>query len=352
MGVIMSGFGIANANSWDIHWSVELSHCHHEVSWRSLGDILLTNQESKSGRSTSRFPYSIFRNLVELFGFLLLNLLAFRYMYPFLKIEPFALPVPILISLRSTYSFVGGALDFIQVALSKPLLPIISFAVIFIVGAVFGRLLCGWLCPMGFIQDLILKTKGRQTRVSDRKHESLLKLKIILLCAVLFISVSLAISLYRDPETSYKDALGPFAGGLVLPIEPETTLFSYFPRLVQTGTESGLLNFTTPTSPGYMMAFGFTLLAIFLAGAYITPWFWCRYVCPTGALMGLFMKFSFLGLKRDPSKCKKCGECVNACPMQIRILDLPWEKFNDPECTLCLECVGACSSGALTTKFP
>ncbi|MEO0249720.1 MAG: 4Fe-4S binding protein [candidate division WOR-3 bacterium] len=78
----------------------------------------------------------------------------------------------------------------------------------------------------------------------------------------------------------------------------------------------------------------------------------CVLACPTGALMSILMRFSFLGMKRDPSKCTKCGECVEACPMQVRILDLSWEKFNDPECTLCMECVEACPTGALTPKFP
>jgi len=69
--------------------------------------------------------------------------------------------------------------------------------------------------------------------------------------------------------------------------------------------------------------------------------------------MGIFSRFSFLGMKRDPVRCtKKCPECIRACPMQVRILELPWEKFNDQECILCLDCVEACPNGALGLKFP
>jgi polyferredoxin len=207
---------------------------------------------------------------------------------------------------------------------------------------------------MGFIQDLILKIKGVTTKVSLRRHVSLIKVKYFVLFLIVFFSSTLALSLFLQTGSGYKDALGPFAEGILLRISPETTLFSTIPRLVQAGAESGLLNFTDLTSSGYIVSLGFVLLGIFFVGAYMVPWFWCRYVCPTGALMAIPMRFSFLGLKRDPSKCTKCGDCVDICPMQIRILDLPWEKFNDPECTLCMECVGAfgaCSSGALSTKM-
>jgi ferredoxin len=179
----------------------------------------------------------------------------------------------------------------------------------------------------------------------------LIKVKYFVLFLIVFFSSTLALSLFLQAGSRYEEALGPFAEGILLPIAPETTLFSTIPRLVQAGMESGLLNFTSLTSSGYIVSLGFVLLAIFFVGAYMVPWFWCRYVCPTGALMAIPMRFSFLGLRRDPSKCTKCGDCVNICPMQVRILDLPWEKFNDPECTLCLECVGACLSGALSTKM-
>ncbi len=68
--------------------------------------------------------------------------------------------------------------------------------------------------------------------------------------------------------------------------------------------------------------------------------------------MAIFQRYSFAGIKRDPVKCMKCPHCEVLCPMQISILDLPWEKFNDPECILCMECVDACPHGSLSLKFP
>jgi polyferredoxin len=68
--------------------------------------------------------------------------------------------------------------------------------------------------------------------------------------------------------------------------------------------------------------------------------------------MAVFQKYSYAGIKRDPVKCQKCPHCEIRCPMQINILDLPWEKFNDPECIMCMECVDACPHGSLGLKFP
>jgi len=70
--------------------------------------------------------------------------------------------------------------------------------------------------------------------------------------------------------------------------------------------------------------------------------------------MAVLNRFSFLGLRRDLHKCPKgeCRLCVEACPMRVRILDLPWEKFSDPECIYCLKCADACPNKAIKLKYP
>jgi len=70
--------------------------------------------------------------------------------------------------------------------------------------------------------------------------------------------------------------------------------------------------------------------------------------------MAIMNKFSFLGLRRDLVKCSKseCRLCVEACPMNVRILDLPWEKFSDMECIYCMKCVDVCPNKAIKLKYP
>jgi len=95
------------------------------------------------------------------------------------------------------------------------------------------------------------------------------------------------------------------------------------------------------------------MMGVVVLGVYI-PRSWCQYLCPHGAALAFLNRFSFLGLKRDPVKCAKvgCRACVDVCPMKVRILELPWEKFTDPECIYCLKCVSACTTKAIRPKFP
>jgi len=99
--------------------------------------------------------------------------------------------------------------------------------------------------------------------------------------------------------------------------------------------------------------FRFAIMVLVLAMGVYVQRSWCRYLCPEGAFLALLNRFSFLGLKRDPLKCirAECRACVEVCPMKVRILELPWKKFTDPECIYCLKCVSACQTKALRPKF-
>jgi len=92
---------------------------------------------------------------------------------------------------------------------------------------------------------------------------------------------------------------------------------------------------------------------VLVLAAYV-PRGWCKYFCPHGAILAFLNRFSFLGLTRDPVKCTKagCSDCVQACPMNVPILELPWEKFTHPECIYCLKCVDACTTKAIKPKIP
>ena len=199
---------------------------------------------------------------------------------------------------------------------------------------------------MGFIQELITNIRGCGINISLTTHQFGIKIKYFILVITLAISVSLAVSYDSPIGYSYREALGAFAEGPFLVISPDGTLFGTIPNLLQR-----LVSQEIPDLIMLLIA-KFLFLGVFFAGAFYIPWFFCRYLCPLGALMGIFSRFSLLGMKRSPIRCVKCPFCIRKCPMQVRILDLPWEKFNDPECILCQECVEACPNGALSPKFP
>lgn len=309
-----------------------------------------------------KFKWTLPRFIVQLLSLLAVNALAFTLIYPYLDLRAVPFGLPILASINSPSTAVYSSLDLLQLELSQPEFPWIVLGAIFLIGAVVGRAFCGWVCPIGFIQDIITTLKGRLDFISPRAHKSGRKFKYLVLFSTLLISGTLGLALYLGVGSDYKAALGPFASGPFIAISPDGTLFATVPTLIKMARENfadfiahpptlqdiwGQLNQIPP-----LLALRVVILVGFFAAAWKVPRFWCRYACPTGALMAVFQKYSLAGIKRDPVKCTKCPHCEVRCPMQINILDLPWEKFNDPECIMCMECVDACPHGSLSPKFP
>ncbi|UCE44281.1 MAG: 4Fe-4S binding protein [Candidatus Bathyarchaeota archaeon] len=284
------------------------------------------------------------RKIIQLLSFVLVSATIFG-------VGPWEVLLPIAYSLGTPHKTVGDAFTVLQRVLYEqafPWLPIASFVLI---AVVLGRSLCGWVCPFGFIQDLMAYVKKKPTEFSLRTHQSMLNVKYFILGVTLFVSVTLAVSLAMGVGQSYEAAIGIFAPAPFNALSPSDTLFAILPRIVLkvwfgVAVEGVLL------SP--LLWARFVILGVFLVLAAYVPRSWCRYACPHGALLAILNRFSFLGLKRDPVKCTKngCRICVEVCPMKIRILELPWEKFTDPECIYCLKCVDECKTRAIRPKFP
>jgi polyferredoxin len=186
---------------------------------------------------------------------------------------------------------------------------------------------CGWLCPFGFIQDMIssfsafvqkrvpavrktvkiLKTRGARLAVLDR-YLRFLKYGV-LAWAVLGAAVY-GFMVFRDVD--------PWAGLWNL-LELSLTL-------------------------------GTIVLAIVLIASLFVERPWCRYACPLGAATGLVSKLSPFYLKREAEACKACAICTTACPMGLPVHTATTIKSVD--CIGCLECVDVCPrEGALELKF-
>ncbi|HUK28305.1 MAG TPA: 4Fe-4S binding protein [Candidatus Acidoferrales bacterium] len=308
-----------------------------------------------------KFKWTLPRMLVQLISLVAVNALVLTQLFPNMKIQPIPFGLPILASVNSHFSAIYSSFDLMQLELAQPEFPFIVVGTVLLIGAVVGRAFCGWVCPIGFIQDMITTLKGRLDFVSPRTQKGSIRIKYVLLFATLLISASLAIALATGAGSDFKAALGILATGPFIVFSPDATLFGTVPALIgmardglsaflaKPPTMQEVYNWITTIPP--LLAFRVLILAAFFGAAWKVPRFFCRYICPTGALMAIFQKYSLSGMKRDPVKCTKCPHCEIKCPMQINILDLPWEKFNDPECIMCMECVDACPHGSLSPKF-
>lgn len=276
--------------------------------------------------------------------------------------------LPLLLPVMWTWglqqNIVGDAFTAIQLTASgwqqtPQIFPWLAIASFLIVGILIGKSLCGWVCPFGFIQDLVSYIKAKKAEASPKTHDNMKLLKYLVLGITLFITVTFSLAKLLKAHGSYERGLGIFAYAPFTAVSPAETLFAIIPKTIQNFSGAvvekpalevlaGILD-----APPLLWVQLFILIGVLISAAYV-PRVWCKYLCPHGAIMAILNRFSFIGLKRDPVKCVKgeCRECVKACPMQVRILEQPWEKFSDPECIYCLKCVDACPNKAIRLKYP
>jgi ferredoxin-type protein NapH len=183
-----------------------------------------------------------------------------------------------------------------------------------LVGTLGGRIACGWICPFGFIQELINKLTKKNLNIPA----VLRKLRYVSL-AVFVIILPLFMLDIRY--------LSPWFCKLLC---PAGTLTAGLPLLL---LDKGLRD-----AASVITVIKFSGLGIFMVLFLISRRAFCKTLCPLGAFWGLFNKISLYRLKRDSSKCIRCGTCEKVCPMNIKVMKEP----NVPDCVRCLECVKNC----------
>jgi len=316
---------------------------------------------ARLGRIKVRGYYWPVRTIVQLGFFVLFSGIGIMSLVPAFNGTRSWVVLPIVSSVKSQAQ-VTSTMDAITLFLENGLFPWLPIGIMLVVGAILGRFMCGWICPVGFLQDVITAVKGRVDSVEKRAHLYWIRLKYVLVVLAFLISGSLGLAVYYGVGNDYRTSLGPLADGLFVAITPDGTLFGTLPailagswRFLGTAQSSDLSIGNLSSWFGHISALTWlnvVVLVGFVYAAWRIPRFWCRYVCPVGAIMAVTQKNSLLGMHRDPIKCSECKECETACPMQIPILDLDWKKFNDSECILCMACIDACPAGALSPKFP
>lgn len=195
------------------------------------------------------------------------------------------------------------------------------FGILLLFGLTLGRTICAFLCPLGLIQELIHKIpvpklgKNRFTRV-------LSYLKYVIL-AVFVCGIELVYGAQQFPVPAFCKYICP-AGTLEGAI----------------GLLSNPVNAPKFALLNILFARKFVIMVvIFAACAFIYRAF-CRFLCPLGAIYGLFDRVALLGIKVNPAQCTHCGRCVARCKMDIR-------RVGDHECIHCGECLSACPTGAI-----
>lgn len=231
------------------------------------------------------------------------------------------------------------------------LLMIAILGILFLICIIIGRALCAWACPIGFIQDLITKARSalkvNPKEVSQKAHNKMVIVKYAFLFGVILLSISMGAALLADQATGeiYKSYFPGMAQSAPVCIGCPAPILRYIIIDISINSKPNLADWTS-----WLQIF---IFGVFIVGAVATPRFWCRYLCPMGALSSCFNKTCLLSIKKDYEKCTKCEYCVDVCPMRVRkIVDEKEDtRVVDTNCTYCMDCIKACPEKAITLEF-
>jgi polyferredoxin len=210
----------------------------------------------------------------------------------------------------------------------------------------FNKTWCGFVCPIGTIQDWITKLrrifKIRYSTYSEPIFQRLSKIKYILLALLILIPMAIGNSFFGLPKLGHDWGV-PFC--LICPGRTVLPLFS--------GDFSQLaVDFSSKTKMVFT-ALGMAVTGLFFAGSFVKTRFFCLF-CPMSAFQYIFSKAGLLRLIKDGEKCTRCGNCYRACDVGIRAIadDVDNKNIVKDDCMMCFKCIEVCpEEGCLKAKF-
>jgi polyferredoxin len=205
---------------------------------------------------------------------------------------------------------------------------------------ILGRVWCGWLCPIGFIQNLLLRIRKAlgipYKDVSPNTTMVLNQVGIVIIFLIAFLSFAVGVTFLGMNQFWSKSEL-PFES-----VAPPRAIWITIQQFV--GLESW--DAVIPLS-AIIMAAAFIVLSFKIRH------FWCR-ICPAGALMSIFNRSALVSIQKDGSKCTQCRVCLRACPMDIDEIYSEKDKDNvtNRTCIHCYRCIELCpEDGCLNVTF-
>ncbi|MBF0386918.1 MAG: 4Fe-4S binding protein [Candidatus Omnitrophica bacterium] len=178
------------------------------------------------------------------------------------------------------------------------------------IGVTVGSLACGWLCPFGFMQDLLYKIKSIKIHIPLKLAVS--RYLVLALLVVLFPLVT--------QETSFSKLC------------PMGTLQAAFPWVLWNPVIPVYGEPAVATSTlGFLFVIKVLIAVLFVGFFVFAKRPFCKLACPLGAIFGFFNRHSLLQLDVDPGKCRDCQKCREVCPVDINISD-------DPGSSVCVRC--------------
>ena len=216
----------------------------------------------------------------------------------------------------------GSLQNAVAASADRPAFYVVGLLMLF--GLLLGRVICGFLCPFGLLQELLYKLPTRKAGKSPlTRRLSRVKYGIL---AVLVLAVPAWFALRRVPLPAFCKVLcpaGTLEGAVLLLLHPA--------------------NAELRAMTGGLFLWKLLLMLLILSACVFVFRAFCRFLCPLGAIYSFFSRLALLGVRIDADRCTGCGACVKACPMDIR-------SVGDGECVHCGSCIDLCPAKAISFR--
>jgi ferredoxin-type protein NapH len=246
------------------------------------------------------------RRLAQIAAFIVSNL-------GFIRIFKTGFVCPFLYCYGCPFAVFGCPIGVIQNFVIYRQVPLFAIGSLGVYGMLLGRAFCGWACPFGALHDLLSYLRG------DKSFE----VRRFWFVKFIVLFVVLGAAWYA--------------------------MDTVFCKFCPSGSLFGAIFFRLRYPQSLTFSLPFTIhmftLALMIFLALLISRFWCRYLCPMGAIAGAFNKVSIVGISLDEKKCKKCNVCLEACVMGITKLE---DIGSSTDCVLCGRCIEACPLKALS----
>lgn len=192
------------------------------------------------------------------------------------------------------------------------------------IGAMIGRVVCGFLCPFGLIQDLLHKIPFPKKIQTFHGDKLLRKLKYVILIVFVILLPLFVVDIVGQGA--------PYFCKLICPV-----------GTLEGGIFLVLMDKSLRSVVGWLYAWKSVLLVITIVLSMVIYRPFCKYICPLGAFYSVFNPISVFRYRVDKDKCVNCGKCRQTCQMQVNLVEHP----NHPECIRCGRCKKVCPTGAI-----
>ena len=216
----------------------------------------------------------------------------------------------------------GALQNAVAASADRPAFYVVGVLLLF--SLLLGRVICGFLCPFGLLQELLHRIPTKKVQKSPlTRGLSRLKYAVLLLFVL---GIPAWFAFRRLPLPGFCKFIcpaGTLEGAVLLLLHPA--------------------NDALRSMVGGLFWWKLTLLVLILAACVFVFRCFCRFLCPLGALYGLLAKLALLGVKLDGERCTHCGACLRLCPMDIR-------RVGDRECVHCGSCIDICPVQAISFR--